>query len=433
MKSYYILYMAVAMLFVFSACEMKEEIKHKPDLSSEMGRLALDLSVKNNTKASDDAYDFPVTIMNKETGETTKSFNTYTELLEQNPIELPVGTYTVTANSAGEFKAIMDNPYFKGNQDVTIEKNVSSEANVICKMQNVKFALALSSDFTTTFKDYAVTVVNGSTVYDCVESSSAKGNYDPVYFKMENNITQIDLKVVATTFDGVKIEYDVPITKKGSGSSEGGDAFEGGDALNITLKPDSNPNPDDPTPEVPGVGIKVTVAFTFAESEETITIEINGNDATKPDPNPTPDPDPTPGEGDTPTMSCEYFDKPYTVGVDGEALDVLINAPEGIKNLNLKIRSTDDGFTETITGMGISDCDMANLSDALKETLSNPAIGLISKDTEIKGQTKYTFSIGSIVNNMLKYFPGKHDFTVEVIDNKGNLSGAKTISIIVNE
>lgn len=431
MKSYYILYMAVAMLFVFSACEMKEEIKHKPDLSSEMGRLALDLSVKNNTKASDDAYDFPVTIMNKETGETTKSFNTYTELLEQNPIELPVGTYTVTANSAGEFKAIMDNPYFKGNQDVTIEKNVSSEANVICKMQNVKFALALSSDFTTTFKDYAVTVVNGSTVYDCVESSSAKGNYDPVYFKMETNITQIDLKVVATTFDGVKIEYDVPITKKGPGSSESGDAFEGGDALNITLKPDSNPNPDDPTPEVPGLGIKVTVAFTFAESEETITIEINGNDATKPDPNPTPDPDPTPGEGDTPTMGCEYFDKPYTVGVDGEALDVLINAPEGIKNLNLKIQSTHEEFTTIIAGMGLSDCDMANLdvSEDTKNTLIS--VGCLPEDATIKDKKTFTFSIGGIVNSLLSSFSGEHKFTIEVVDNKDNTTGTKTITVII--
>lgn len=418
------IYLAAALLVGFTACEMNEELKKNTGTSSEMGRLALDLSVKSTTKAADDVLSFPVVIINKETGETAKSFDSYADLLDHSPVELPVGTYMVKANTPGEFNSIMPNPFFAGDHDVVIQKNASTDANIICKMQNVKFGLTLSPDFTTTFASYSLTITSGTIIHDLTEKT--KGNFEPVYFKMNDNISVINLKVIATTFEGVHVDYDVPLTK---GNAEGGGSnsfFEAGDALNVTLMPTLEVDPEDPEPEISGVGVKVTVAFTFASTEETIIIEIAGEESNNPE---------TPGEGDgegmKPTMACAYFTKTYTVGEDGAELDVLINAPEGIKNMNLRIRSSNEDFNETIATMGLTDCDMANLDEETRNILDE--IGFIAKDTEIKNQTSFTFSIGSLVNGMLYLFTGEHRFSIEVVDNKGNTTGFKTITVIVKE
>ncbi len=423
------LFWGTVLLAGLSACEMRDELKGKFTNTEETGRLVLDLSLPTDTKATNDIHTFPVSIVNKETGEEIKSYPSYAELLDENPIELPVGTYLIGAHTYEEFKSVMFSPYYLGEKECIIENNISSETNVVCKVQNVKFALTLNSDFTSTFKDYNITVTVGSIIQPLAESET-KGNFDPVYFKIAENTEKITMKVQATTNEGASIDYDVDLNKKNADSGSGDNSFfEGGDALNVTLRPTDDPNPDQPDPEVSGVGIAVTVDLTFNNSKETITIEVSGDDITPNEPENPNNPGEGEDDGESPTMTCDFFDKPFTAGQDGDVLDVLINAPKGIQELKLKISSTNEEFIEgIITPMGLADIDLAAIDQdsELFNGLVNE-LGLIPADG-VSGKKDLTFSIGGFMN-ALSGFPGTHTFSIEVVDPDRKSSGVKNIIV----
>lgn len=417
------LFWSTVLLTGLSACEMRDELKGKSTNIEETGRLVLDLSLPTETKATNDINTFPVSIINKETGDEVKSYPSYAELLDENPIELPVGTYLIGAHTYEEFKSVMFSPYYMGEKECIIEKNISSETNVVCKAQNVKFALTLNSDFTSTFKDYNITVTVGSIIQPLAESET-KGNFDPVYFKVAENTEKISMKVQATTNEGTPIDYDVDLNKKNADSGSGDNRFfEGGDALNVTLRPTDDPNPDQPDPEVSGVGIAVTVDLTFNDSKETITIEVSGDDI-KPNEPEKPD---TPGEGEgdetLPVLNCEYFknpisfngfeDDPEEMGDDvPKAVDVEILAPNKIDHLYVTITSSSPDFSSTLGGVGLGErFDMTELTE--NQASMFDGLGLLYAG--IKNSTSYTFSIGKFMS-MLGFFGGTHTFTIEVVD-----------------
>lgn len=414
------LFWGTVLLAGLSACEMRDELKGKFTNTEETGRLVLDLSLPTDTKATNDIHTFPVSIVNKETGEEVKSYPSYAELLDENPIELPVGTYLIGAHTYEEFKSVMFSPYYMGEKECIIENNISSETNVVCKVQNVKFALTLNSDFTSTFKDYNITVTVGSIIQPLTDSGT-KGNFDPVYFKIAENTKKITMKVQATTNEGASIDYDVDLNKKNADSGFGDNSFfEGGDALNVTLRPTDDPNPDQPNPDVSGVGIAVTVDLTFNDSKETITIEVSGDDITPNEPeNPS-----KPGEDDKtlPALNCEYFNNPISfnrfedpdeMGEDvPKTVDIEITAPNKIEHLYVTITSSDPDFSATLSGVGLGETfDMTELTE--NQAGMFDGLGLLYAG--IKNSTSYTFSIGKFMS-MLGYFGGTHTFTIKVID-----------------
>ena len=124
MKLFNTILVGTAFLIGITSCEMKDEIKGNGDGgdSSVMGLLSLNLSAVEttndvNTKASGVSTDnFKVNIV-RANGTVYKAFNTFAQLKEESPVQIPIGKYTIEASSPGEIPSVSKSPYFAGESD----------------------------------------------------------------------------------------------------------------------------------------------------------------------------------------------------------------------------------------------------------------------------------------------------------------------------
>lgn len=429
-----------ALVAGFVACEMKDELVGNNGKPQEMGRLSLNVVVKsetgNKTKAGNEATDFPVSIMQDEN--EVKHFNTYAELLNAGPIELPVGIYTVVASSPGEILPISDFPYFAGNKKVEIEKGTSTATEILCKMQNIKVALNLSTEFLTTFSLWSITVANGTAIKTLTSTEHVSPT--PFYFKVhETPVSKISMTITGTTATGVKVQKTYYLTKGNSGSSGSGssDNFEGGDFLNINLTPTDVDPGENPQPNVPGVGIKVELSLTFANSDETIEVDVEDGTIS-------PDPDDPGTEGDKPTLSSEWFDTGVSYSLGGtpampESVDVVMNVPSGMKNVIVTILSGNEGFAEVAEDMSFDTGRNLVGDTELNELFAG--LGM-SVETPDANATSYVFPVGAFLQLLNLYGPTVgvvnpsgnpcHVFRIKVEDNAGNII-SKDLQVTIME
>lgn len=429
------IFLGSALIASLVSCGMKDELTGNNKKPQEMGRLSLDVITKSETgtktKASNEATNFPVSIMQGEN--EVKHFDTYAELLDAGPVELPVGIYTVIASSPGEMPPISDFPYFAGNKNVEIQKGISTAAEVLCKMQNIKVALNLSTEFSTTFSTWLITIANGTAIKTL--TSAENSSPAPFYFKVqETAVSKIPMTITGTTSTGEKVQKTYYLTKGNSGSSGDGSSedFEGGDFLNINLTP-TEVKPGDK----PGVGIKVELNLTFADSDETIEVEVE--DATT-------DPDPEePGtEDEKPTLTSEWFDSGVSYSLTGEpampeSVDVMMDVPGGIKNVIVTILSGNEGFAEVAEDMSfnigrnlVGDTELNELFNGLGMSVATPEtnaksyifpVGIFLQLLNIYGQTV------DVVNPFGNPY---HVFKIKVEDNAGNIV-SKDLNVTIME
>ena len=117
-------------------------------------------------------------------------------------IELSPGEYTIEAESYGwDGEAGEDKAYYKGSNTVTIEKDKSVDAEVVCYLANVKVTVAFEQDFLTALGDGTITVqvqnVNGQTTYKAMDFNKSSEK-QVAYFAA----TDIDVKYTVTTDKG---------------------------------------------------------------------------------------------------------------------------------------------------------------------------------------------------------------------------------------
>ena len=103
---------------------------------------------------------------------------------------------------------------------------------------------------------------------------------------------------------------------------------------------------------------------------------------------------------------------------------VVMNVKNGIKNLYVKIVTTNSTFEGMVADMGLVDGDGMDLT-------SEKASGLSTLfPLPEAGATDYTFTMSDMLFGLLGNFAGKHDFTLTVIDAEGNQQSATlTINI----
>ena len=122
MKKIYTIAAGLLLSASFVSCELKDEILGKGEVPVETGWVELGVQVDNRTNvsitraAADDAgegqdtqvdpYNFPISFTHQ-SAEYEKAFDTYEEMRKTESIELPIGTYTVTAHTPGEMKKEM--------------------------------------------------------------------------------------------------------------------------------------------------------------------------------------------------------------------------------------------------------------------------------------------------------------------------------------
>ena len=427
-------YTLLAGVFAFAgltSCEMKDELLNKGEESTEVGYLdlglAVDASSQSVTKADEattttttvSATGFDVEIFKK--NEET-AYKTFTYDGEMEPVELPVGDYTVYAHSAGKTTdtKYKGEPFYGKETPFSVEANETYGVTVVCTMMNTKIQLTYDQELADVFKSWNITVTDGTNIeeFKYEEESGEAEQPSPFYWFIAENVSII--KVEFTGYkkdDGTMISESRSITKT---STSGSQYWEAADALSVTIKPGEK----DPTNPSGVTGIEISANLTWNTDGKTDNIEVTVEDTDD-----TEEPGDGDGDGDdevaAPTLEGEYLGKTvtYDKGSGKEFPDVTVkmNVPGLIKNVMIKATTTDPDLEGAFNPLGFLDePDGVDLVD-------NSTLGQMGMALPVRGKDSYEFVLGSL-GSMLTV--GEHTFTVKVIDQKGqSVSGSLSFSI----
>lgn len=421
--------LGIALMAGLASCEMKDELLGDSVLSGDTGFLALNVATANaSTKGTTDQVDeFPVTITGKDV-EYTKTYGSYAELKKEESIELPVGTFTIEAHSPVEFGDEMSEPYYGGTKDITISKGVTSEEEVKCKIQNVKITMSYTAAFLETYESWTITVTDKK---GHVRIYTQEDGNEPasVYWKLGDTVETIYIEgkaVNKTTKEEVTIYGTAKKTNLPGYEDDDDTAFVGGDELKIEANP---VQVEGSTPGVEKEGIEINVSGFDSEKNEDILIDVEqgtntpGEGGEEGDGDGEETPDPQPGEDSDIVISDNgtgYLTNGVTVvGSEYPAdLKISMNVPNGIKNVYVKVESDNEYFTNAAALMGLTTGDGMDLTSTEANELSE----LFPLPNT--GDLKYDFTMTSSLFGMLQNYSGKHDFTLKVVDSKGNIKSA---------
>ena len=153
------LYILLTTCLLLAACQ-NEDLKQNT-----VGYLRLEVETDKTTQTrAEDEYNpkqIAVKIVNSagKTVEETDDWTTWTEA-----IELPVGTYTIEASSAGfdGKTAGWDKPYYAAKDTVDIKQGTNTSKSITCKLANVLVTVEFSDDFRAAFQSAVVGVSDKS-------------------------------------------------------------------------------------------------------------------------------------------------------------------------------------------------------------------------------------------------------------------------------
>lgn len=439
------IYLIIAVLSVFglTSCELKDELWGKEDMvEANQGRIKLNLENNAKVKASTraeasggtekpgvfdpaevDVQNYTLEIKN---GEQIVEMGKVADLGGNNGslnMLLQAGQYEVNAyNFDGSEVLVSERPYFLGTNKFEIIPGQTTNVSLECKLQTMEIAIALDKSFNESFMDdYTITVDNGEGASQIFTKENIDKKY---YFAVPKNKSSITVSIKANTkaAEGAESQFvqrTYSVTKPAD--ADGNSNLEPGDAFVINLNEDGA--------STSHIQLGITVDFSFAEQDEVISI---------PSENITYDPDsgtdPEPGEN---AITFEGLPAEYTNPSDkGEEVVVTIKAPNGIKNLFVKISSDNEAFMSTLAGFGLAEeFDLANpgeLEGVLSGSLeSGSGIGLIQPGEVIAGKTEYVFDVTTFMGLLKLYDTSTKTFTIKVVDNASNeKSGDLKVNIV---
>lgn len=144
MKHIFNILLISALSLIFFACQGDEEA-----LSEQVGylRVALEQSKDVNTKAAYNAEQMHVVIKNAK-GVVKFETNDHTADLDGKEIALSPGKYTIEAHSnAYDNQSGADRAYYAGKAEVTVVRDQTTTADVVCSLANVKVTVAFEQSF----------------------------------------------------------------------------------------------------------------------------------------------------------------------------------------------------------------------------------------------------------------------------------------------
>lgn len=427
--------LVVTLLVGLASCEMKDEIFGKDLMSGDTGVLSLSVETGKKTKGSTDQIDqFPVTITGKDV-EYTQKFDTFAELDEAGSVTLPVGTYTIEACSPGEFKSEMDEPFYGGEQEVKIQKDVTTKVSVVCTMQNVKISISFTEEFLATYKDWNINVTDKKQDgHIKTYTKAADGSTPaPVYWKMDESVETIYINGTATTVGGEPVTISGTAKKTNLPEYEVGDetSFIGGDELKIEFSP---VKVEGSTPGVEKDGVNITITLFNLEQNENVEIPVSpGTDSGDTE---EPGTGEDGGDGEE-TEGAPTIDLPadfsYSASTgDGKpaSADAYLNTPNGLKSAIVRIETNSEGFKATLNEVNMG----GNLLEGV-ELVNNTSIDNLFESVKLEdrspkpGVTEYKFPVGAFFT-FLDIFPGTHKFHITLTDNEDvTVSDVLTITI----
>ena len=197
-----------------------------------IGYLRLEVGTDKTTQTrAEDEYNpkqIAVKIVNS-AGKTVKETDDCTTWTEA--IELPVGTYTIEASSAGfdGKTAGWDKPYYAAKETVDIKMNTNTSKEIVCKLANVLVTVEFSDDFRAAFQSAVVGVSDKSNsdnkvTFEMRQASETGKAYFPVT-DLISNLTvsnyKGELHSKKDTITGIKAQENVILRYRiaSSGSS----------------------------------------------------------------------------------------------------------------------------------------------------------------------------------------------------------------------
>ena len=197
-----------------------------------IGYLRLEVGTDKTTQTrAEDKYNpkqIAVKIVNS-AGKTVKETDDCTTWTEA--IELPVGTYTIEASSAGfdGKTAGWDKPYYAAKETVDIKMNTNTSKEIVCKLANVLVTVEFSDDFRAAFQSAVVGVSDKSNsdnkvTFEMRQASETGKAYFPVT-DLISNLTvsnyKGELHSKKDTITGIKAQENVILRYRiaSSGSS----------------------------------------------------------------------------------------------------------------------------------------------------------------------------------------------------------------------
>ena len=425
---------AVTLLFGLASCEMKDEILGKDPMTGDTGTLSLSVETGKVTRGTTDQVDqFPVVITGKDV-EYTQKFDSYAELKQAGEVKLPVGTYIIEACSPGEFKSEMSEPFYGGEQEVKIQKDVTSETSVVCTMQNVKISIELTEEFLATYQDWTINVTDKNGHAKTYTKTADGETPAPVYWKMDEGVETIYINGTAKTNGGEDVTISGTAKKSNLPEFEEGDdtSFVGGDELKIDFTP---VKVEGSTPGILEEGIQITITLFNSEKNENVEIPVNpgtdGGDTEEP------------GTGEDGGDEGEENEKAPTINLPADfsyskstgegkpaSADAWLYTPAGLKSAKVRIETTSDAFEATL-----NEVDMGgNLLEGV-ELVNNTSfddlfenVGLGDRSPQ-PGATEYKFPVGAFFT-FLDMFTGEHKFHITLTDNEDvTVSDVLTITI----
>lgn len=285
--------MVVLSLCVFASCN-QEVIQ-----SESYGYLSV--SIENDTTedvvskadASADDLAFALQVLNT-SGTPVASVDDHRTVTAENPIRLPIGSYSMVAKGGENLNAAFDNPYYEGRtaENFRVNPNRTTSVSLTCTLANTSFSVEFPEGFSENFTEYEVSVTNGEGESLVLSNAPQAGNKleagldSKAYFAVTGTLKwELYLKNkeggeyrATETITGVKAKQHYHLTFE-MGEDQSGD---GGFVLKINL---AN-NWDDTEHEVildfyqknmPEIAVNESFS---AESGESISVPI-GNEAEK--------------------------------------------------------------------------------------------------------------------------------------------------------
>lgn len=354
-----------------------------------------------------DINTFVVKIESNLEGGGTQTYN-YKDILDQ-AIELPTGSYRITAGSPAGKAAAWDQPLFEGTQNFTVVAGATSPVNVKCSLSNTMVSINCTDTFKTELQEFNIKV--SATDNDFLTwSKTGKENSDALAAELSK--------------DGYFSASELYVQIDGKREIDGSTA-----ALTYVVK---NVHPKDHIilnldARVTGQVQQISLAVDGAVNDRTENIVVGGfeeipiPDPIDPTPDPNPDPNPNPSLPAKPSLVWEAnptFEL-MELKSDGMSVEITVNVPGKVKDFLIDVKSDCaefEGVIKSMTGDGLT-MDLVN--NASLSSLND--LGIPTGDS-VKGRDTVPFKLSSLLPMILLYNPevnSYHTFTLKVTDEAG--------------
>ena len=429
MRTNFLGYIGVMAAVLMTSCEMRDELRGKYGERIENGNIELGVEMKRPVSQSRSAETsaFPVTIKGVSEGNNETLLEYEQVDLVPSSITVPVGDYLVSSHTPGDLEKKMDSPYYSGEKQITVSKDVTTVADVVCTMANSRIQLSYGEDFKNSFTSWTIMVDDGTDT----AISYTQDNLEPapVYWHFSENVETITVNIQATTKEGNSITERRVFSK--SDASEHyenvGNTFTGGDAIDIVMG----------AVEAAGgeiSGITISASITFEDFEEPVELptydEEEGGDDGDGGENPLPSEGVTLNLPEDVTYSISAGDAPAKA-------DAYIASAAGLDKIIVTIVAGNDAFQAILVDLtmdGQSFLAENGGVDLMDNSDFGNLVSTVGSEAPTDGCTEYTFPIGAFFTFLdmtgATDADKSHEFHITVTDKNGeNVTGVFKVTI----